>query len=314
MRLIIIAICLILQGCSSRKMWVVSNTDQGGVVAYNDYSGVSSQAWLADVKMKVQCPEAFIMGSWYRKSQTTQGAIIVPSTTSNITSVIPTTQENVWVEHSYKCDWNKITNNNHLNLTKEQQRNIHSNQCEKGSVWDCYMLGIIYKEKFNEQEKSLLVMEKTCRMNGDAHSASRGCYYAGSYYHLSANKNIHKASSFFEKGCSYFLDLQDDKNEAAALSCGYLGAYKKNKKLLHIAVDEMQLGCIEKNDCYHIACLHSLYGNKDEALKYLKLTLDSGLKDFDGISLDSDLDNIKTLPAFKTLIDEYKTRIPASAK
>ena len=314
MRLTILSILLIFQGCSSRKMWVVNNTDEGGVIAYKNYSGVSNQTWLADVKMRVQCPEAFTMGSWYRRSQTSQGAIIVPSTTSDITSVIPTTQENAWVEHSYKCDWNKISNQKHLSLTKEQQRNSHSNKCEKGSVWDCLMLGIIYKEKFNEHEKSVLVMEKTCHMNGDANSASRGCYYAGTYHHLSANKNIDKASNFFRKGCSYFPTLKDGKNEAAALSCGYLGAYKKNKKQLAIAIDELQLRCIEKNDCYHIACLYSLAGNKEKALKYLKLTLDGGLDVFESVTQDSDLDNIKNLPAFKSMINDYKTRVPASGR
>jgi hypothetical protein len=314
MRLTILAFLLILQSCSSRKMWVVNNTETGGVVAYQDYSGVTTEAWLKDIKMKVQCPEAFVMGSWHRKSQTSQGAIIVPSTTSNITSVIPTTKEDVWVEHSYKCDWNKISNTKHLSLSKEEQRNIHSRQCGKGSVRDCLLLGIIYKDKFNDPEKSVMIMEKACKMYGDSYSSSKACYFAGSYYHITKSKDLKKASKNFEDGCSYFQDLQDDKNEAAALSCGYLGAYIKNQKLLSIAVDEMQLACIEKNDCYHITCLQSLYGNKEEALKYLKLTFDGGLNEFERVTQDEDLENIRNLPAFKTMIDDYKTRVPASSK
>ncbi|MCQ2286517.1 MAG: retroviral-like aspartic protease family protein [Bacteroidales bacterium] len=60
---------------------------------------------------------------------------------------------------------------------------------------------------------------------------------------------------------------------------------------------------------YNLACLYSLLNQKEKALTYLKKALEDGDINFYHYSVDSDLDNIRELPEYKSLIDEYKSKV-----
>lgn len=108
-----------------------------------------------------------------------------------------------------------------------------------------------------------------------------------------------KANADFRKVLK--TDSMPNAESYAHYAYYYLKEYKKAKK--HMAM-------ILKADStagtfYDAACLYSLLNDSAVSLKYLKTALDKGYRNFRHIALDSDLDNIRLLDAFKTLMSEY---------
>jgi len=64
----------------------------------------------------------------------------------------------------------------------------------------------------------------------------------------------------------------------------------------------------QQNAYINQACLYSLEGNQAEAIKSLKNAFEKGYNDFSWIENDEDLDNIRTSPEFKDLINTYKNK------
>ncbi len=56
---------------------------------------------------------------------------------------------------------------------------------------------------------------------------------------------------------------------------------------------------------YNLACIYSRMNVNDKALDYFDRSINSGYKDIEHISIDTDLDNIRSLPGFKTIIEKY---------
>ncbi|MDD7440349.1 tetratricopeptide repeat protein [Prevotellamassilia timonensis] len=63
---------------------------------------------------------------------------------------------------------------------------------------------------------------------------------------------------------------------------------------------------------YDAACLYSLMNNTEKALNYFKTALEKGYVNFAHIGLDHDLDNIRQLPQFKSLVSTYKQKLEQS--
>ena len=57
---------------------------------------------------------------------------------------------------------------------------------------------------------------------------------------------------------------------------------------------------------YNLACLYSLLSKKDRALKYFEDALKNGFDDFDHISKDTDIDNIRNEAGFKQLLEKFR--------
>jgi clan AA aspartic protease (TIGR02281 family) len=57
---------------------------------------------------------------------------------------------------------------------------------------------------------------------------------------------------------------------------------------------------------YDASCLYSLMNKPNEALANLKLAFENGYRDFNHLVKDDDLDNIRNLPEFKSLVAEWK--------
>ena len=60
---------------------------------------------------------------------------------------------------------------------------------------------------------------------------------------------------------------------------------------------------------YDAACVYSLVGDTTKALFYLEKALNNGFVSFHHIEIDEDLDNIRYLPSYIRLIDEYKQKV-----
>ena len=53
---------------------------------------------------------------------------------------------------------------------------------------------------------------------------------------------------------------------------------------------------------YNICCMYSLLGNATEALNCLEKAVDKGYGQKDWVANDSDLDSLRELPRFKTIL------------
>jgi Flp pilus assembly protein TadD len=62
---------------------------------------------------------------------------------------------------------------------------------------------------------------------------------------------------------------------------------------------------------YNLACSLSLKENHEEALAVLRSALELGYTDFKWMSEDTDLDNLRQLPEFNALVDEFKSQPPS---
>jgi tetratricopeptide (TPR) repeat protein len=56
---------------------------------------------------------------------------------------------------------------------------------------------------------------------------------------------------------------------------------------------------------YGAACIQAVSGNKQSALSYLEQALEKGLRDFKHVEQDSDLDSLRSEPAFHSLMKKY---------
>lgn len=61
---------------------------------------------------------------------------------------------------------------------------------------------------------------------------------------------------------------------------------------------------------YNVACVYSLEKNPDSAIKWLQRAVDNGFTDFDHMKTDSDLDNIRSLPAYLRLVERGPVHTP----
>lgn len=69
-----------------------------------------------------------------------------------------------------------------------------------------------------------------------------------------------------------------------------------------------------RNNClYNAACCYALMGQKAEALRYLRLSLQFGFDQWDHIAKDEDFDSIRGDDAFKKLIAEFQEGRPKPA-
>jgi clan AA aspartic protease (TIGR02281 family) len=65
---------------------------------------------------------------------------------------------------------------------------------------------------------------------------------------------------------------------------------------------------------YDATCLYSLMNKPQEALDNMQLAFENGYRDFNHLADDDDLDNIRNLPEFKSLVAEWKNVFDESLK
>ena len=65
---------------------------------------------------------------------------------------------------------------------------------------------------------------------------------------------------------------------------------------------------------YDAVCLYSLMNKPNEALANLKRAFENGYRDFNHLATDDDVDNIRNLPEFKSLVVQWKNVLDESLK
>lgn len=126
-----------------------------------------------------------------------------------------------------------------------------------------------------------------------------------SYVHIQRGKLLKqkglesKANADFKKVLK--VDSLPDAQSYAHFAYYYLNEYGKAKKCMaRILKKDSTAGTY-----YDAACLYSLMNDSVISLKYFKTALEKGYRDFRHVALDSDLDNIRQLDTFKTLMNKY---------
>lgn len=126
-----------------------------------------------------------------------------------------------------------------------------------------------------------------------------------SYYYANRGSLLHRLGKTDEANADFEKVLQIDtlinENSCRHYALFYLG--------MEAEAFEWMQSMIEKygrDNYYDAACLYSLAGNTDKAMEYLRLAFENGYRRFVHIGKDHDLDNIRNLDSFKSLVDEYK--------
>ena len=59
---------------------------------------------------------------------------------------------------------------------------------------------------------------------------------------------------------------------------------------------------------YNLACCYSLWGKTDQALAFLRKSIEAGFEDASHMEQDTDLDPIRDDPRFKAMLDALKAK------
>lgn len=124
----------------------------------------------------------------------------------------------------------------------------------------------------------------------------------GRFYNEQGKKDLAKAD--FEKVIE--LDTEPDPGSSCAhYAFFFLG--QKDK-----AVEFMDSLISKKEDragtYYDAACLYSIMDEKDKAMYYLKKAFEQGYRRIAHTQADHDLDNIRDMPEYKALLEEYSDK------
>ena len=156
-------------------------------------------------------------------------------------------------------------------------------------------------------DSAIVYYEKAIELNN-----KRADYWtkAGdAYFDATTTAKYQSSPVFYQKAIDHYEEaIRLDSTQFLAMnrlgvSYIYLGKYKEG-----IAVFEMALqkDAVYKNTYeYNLACIYSLQNNIDKALHYFDRSINSGYRDLPHITEDTDLDNIRSLPAFKTIVEKY---------
>jgi hypothetical protein len=317
-------------------MWVVRQDEKGGTVAYRNYIGVTNQQWKDDIKRKIQCPEAFKMKEWERRSQQTQKMAFVPMTnttegegmfnlfnnggsilgstgsssyTTTSTQAIPYTSEEVWVEQRYECDWENVARKKYENLSTEDKEEYAKLKCADGAANFCAKLTQYYSIQSNNELK-ILYGKKTCDLK-NPNISPKTCHILA--FDIMEDHKV-EAIELLKKGCELeSIDASPEKYSQQ--SCAYHAGHTKNKiQIEKYTVDIKEKCKNDKNSCYDLACIYSLANEIKTSLSYLQKSLDLGFNDWEQIKNDKDLDTIKQTPKFTKILNKFQERKPASKK
>jgi tetratricopeptide (TPR) repeat protein len=126
---------------------------------------------------------------------------------------------------------------------------------------------------------------------------------------LEVDKLYHQAFNKYEKAIEIKSDFHD-----ALYSWGTGLMFFANTKtgvesnnLLNQAFEKLQKSADLEGKCYNLSCMHAIHEHKDDALKYLKQSLQTNEISADFVIEDEDWKNYLEDPDFIKLINEFKS-------
>ena len=103
------------------------------------------------------------------------------------------------------------------------------------------------------------------------------------------------------------LDTIPESGSCAEYAWLYLGEEDKAIEFMNKLLEDDA-----KGNFYNAACLYSIMDRKEEALDYLRKALEAGFNSFAHMRRDDDLDNIRDMEEYKSLIEQYSGKLNAS--
>ena len=121
-------------------------------------------------------------------------------------------------------------------------------------------------------------------------------------------KLIDDAIEKYQKSIEYKPDFHGAYyNWGVALSdLAKIKSGSEAEELYEKAFEKFQQAIKHGGDSYNLACLYALRNRKEEALKYLDLTLSRGEVSVEFVEEDNDWDALRDDPDFKRLLSQYK--------
>ena len=205
-------------------------------------------------------------------------------------------------------DYNYLITNDSTNAILFSQRanaNRHAGEYQKAiqdlnasmeldpeDYWNYYMRGWIYVEMLKETDKALEDFDTAVTLNPE-----------DTYTRLMRGRLLLEKRNEKEKAVTDFnviTSLEKEIKEEGNCKQYALFHLNKNSEAIQWMKEILDKYPSEGN-FYEAACLYALINKKDEALNALKTSFEKGNTNFNHISIDDDLDNIKQTPEYISL-------------
>lgn len=128
-------------------------------------------------------------------------------------------------------------------------------------------------------------------------------------YYLNLRGNIHLLMNNKDmalKDYEHVVALDTVPSEYVAV---FYAWYELGEKDKAIAALETLLATDSIDNAYDAACLYSRMGETEKSIDFLRTSLEDGYRNFYHIEHDYDLQNIRATEQYRTLIEEYKSKV-----
>jgi tetratricopeptide (TPR) repeat protein len=176
-------------------------------------------------------------------------------------------------------------------------------------IGQLYYYKATYDAVFNQNnyDSAILYYEKALQL--DATVADYWTKAGDAYFDAAATPKYQGNPNLYQKAIEYYQKaISLDSTQFLAMnrlgvSYIYLDKYKEG---INVFEQALKKDILYKNTYeYNLACIYSLQKNNDKALDYFARSINSGYTDLAHISEDTDLDNIRSLPEFKAIVEKY---------
>lgn len=177
-----------------------------------------------------------------------------------------------------------------------------SMELDPEDYWNFYMRGWIYVEMLKEFDKALEDFNTAVRLNPeDAYTRlMRGRLL------LEKRNEKEKAIEDFNVIATLEKEIKEDGN------CKQYALFHLDKKSEALQwMNNILKQYPSEGNYYEAACLYALMNKKEEALNALKTSFEKGNTNFNHISIDDDLDNIKRTPEYISLYTKWFEKFKA---
>lgn len=179
----------------------------------------------------------------------------------------------------------------------------------------CVGLGRFYSDS-GDKNLAIKYYSRGCEYSQNQNNNERksdvlfNCFLAGQYSAEYFNPKI--SIDFFRRGCQ-FKAGNEEEQDFVMDSCARLGVYNYEADTFNKAVEYTKKRCLQNKNkknasknCYNLSCIYSLTRKIEESIAYMRKALEFGYSDWVNLKTDFETINIRNLPGFTRLVDEFQ--------
>lgn len=167
-----------------------------------------------------------------------------------------------------------------------------------------YEIGLNYYYAY-KYDSAIIYLEKAITVNNnkaDYFAKAGDAYFDAAPYYSNKNALYQRAIDLYTSALQLDSTLYYTMNRLGVAYI-YLEKFDEGISVFELALEK---DALYKNTYeYNLACIYSLQQKPDKALAYFERSVVSGYRDLGHIAEDTDLDNIRKLSAFRTIIEKY---------